>query len=393
MATCHLINFGARGQLGVRLPLEELRALVTGGSQLNGPGDRDEEAPLVSSRSDVKRMRPTRAMSYPGAADGRKKPLERKHSLAVPEDSRFDVDSALPHDDAILDSCPTKGDAKAPWLDDLLDREEGKATPSTGASSPPRPTASRNGSRRSLCPSKSPGDAAAPQSSIQIRGATGPCADVVNGVYRPSTEIVGGRPAFRKEGDEGLWLCFDEEVGQNWKVQRTCDRGSGTGFLHSDGSTADALFPGLALEWRVWDTESFQAQADVSLVLLPPQPAAVTIRGATGPCAGVINGLYQPAAEKVGGRPAFRKDGDADIWLSFDVELGQNWKVQRSMDRGTATGFMHSDGPLGGSALPELATEWKVWDESRFEAQASVSVSLASEDCSDALPSGVADAP
>jgi len=110
---------------------------------------------------------------------------------------------------------------------------------------------------------------------VLIRGATGPCAPAVNGLYVATNELVGGRVAFKREGDEDdeMWLCFDAEVGANWKVQRPCDRGSATGYMHSDGDTADAEQPGLAVRWKVWDGEQFELQDSVSLLLLPNDSA------------------------------------------------------------------------------------------------------------------------
>lgn len=117
-------------------------------------------------------------------------------------------------------------------------------------------------------------------SAVAVRGAEGPCADVVNGVFKPWVELVGGRPAFRKDGDDDIWLCFDKAVGQNWKVQYAADKGSATGYMHSDGPTADAEVPGMATEWRVWNGDCFQAQASVTLLALPFLPSSVEVQAA-----------------------------------------------------------------------------------------------------------------
>lgn len=215
---------------------------------------------------------------------------------------------------------------------------------------------------------------------IKLSGATGPAADVVNGSYRLSAELIGGRAAFQKEdGQEGLptdlWLCFDATHG-NWKVQAGKDKGNVDGYAHSCGPTCDAEFPSMAQEWKVWNLSRFEDQPAVHSAIMPPDPAPLMVRGATGPCADVVNGLYLPRVSDVpGGKPIYKHDAEADIWLCFDLE-NKNWKVQQTSDKGTSTGFMHSDGPAAGEAFPEMATQWSVWDSETFVSQSSVVVEL-----------------
>ena len=47
---------------------------------------------------------------------------------------------------------------------------------------------------------------------VDIRGATGPNASLVNGVYEPTKEICGGWPVYRKRGGPDIWLEYTNEV-------------------------------------------------------------------------------------------------------------------------------------------------------------------------------------
>jgi hypothetical protein len=184
------------------------------------------------------------------------------------------------------------GSADAPLLDrgELLSRTPEKRTLRLASGSP---SESRNDNREDQ-PEEQPeehqqrstsssvealrSNVASPESSrarsVKVRGAIGPCAPAVNGLYAPTEELIGGRVAFKRqeaeeEMDDEMWLCFDADVGRNWKVQRSCDRGTATGYMHSDGPTADAEQPGLATRWKVWDGEIFELQESVTLVVLP----------------------------------------------------------------------------------------------------------------------------
>jgi hypothetical protein len=44
--------------------------------------------------------------------------------------------------------------------------------------------------------------------AIDIRGAKGPNAVTINGVYEPIEEVCNGWPVYRKRGDPNKWLEF-----------------------------------------------------------------------------------------------------------------------------------------------------------------------------------------
>ena len=54
--------------------------------------------------------------------------------------------------------------------------------------------------------------------------------------------------------------------------------------------------------------------------MLPPvlrATNAVSLQGATGPRAHNVDGTYEPTEETAGGATAYRKRGNADMWLQF----------------------------------------------------------------------------
>ena len=44
--------------------------------------------------------------------------------------------------------------------------------------------------------------------AVDIRGARGPNASIINGIYEPTEEVSSGWPIYRKRGDAGKWLEY-----------------------------------------------------------------------------------------------------------------------------------------------------------------------------------------
>ena len=140
---------------------------------------------------------------------------------------------------------------------------------------------------------------------------------------------------------------------------------------------------------EVWDGNKWTSQPSVSIVTAKQrrdedrkigaerysQAVAVDIRGAYGPSATSINGIYEPSSEICGGWPVYRKQGDSDKWLEYIVATNE-WYVKPTADRGRAEGWMclASDPPT----RPELCKgTCEVWDGDRWTIQTTVTVSTA----------------
>lgn len=98
---------------------------------------------------------------------------------------------------------------------------------------------------------------------------------------------------------------------------------------------------------EVWDGNKWTSQSSVSIVSLKQrqeedrrlgderraQSIPVDIRGATGPSASSINGVYEVTDEFSGGWPVYCKRGDSDKWLEFIVATSE-WYVKPTSDKG-----------------------------------------------------------
>ena len=88
---------------------------------------------------------------------------------------------------------------------------------------------------------------------------------------------------------------------------------------------------------EVWDGSKWTSQQSVSIVTAKQrreedkkagaerraQSVPVDVRGAYGPSATSINGVYEPTSEVCGGWPVYRKQGDPDKWLEYIVATNE----------------------------------------------------------------------
>ena len=99
---------------------------------------------------------------------------------------------------------------------------------------------------------------------------------------------------------------------------------------------------------EVWDGSKWTSQQSVSIVTAKQrreedkkagaerrsQSVPVDVRGAYGPSATSINGVYEPTSEVCGGWPVYRKQGDPDKWLEYIVATNE---VRRGLLRNGLT--------------------------------------------------------
>lgn len=100
---------------------------------------------------------------------------------------------------------------------------------------------------------------------------------------------------------------------------------------------------------------------------------SLTITGAQGPNAGLINGTYDPAEGSTGAMPHFKRRGPRDGRLVFRAS-NNKWWVQSAEKKGKASGYasLRSDPPR----LPHLTRGlWQVYDLTKWTTQVGVTVS------------------
>mmetsp|Transcript_48863 Transcript_48863/g.89573 ORF Transcript_48863/g.89573 Transcript_48863/m.89573 type:complete len:387 (+) Transcript_48863:61-1221(+) len=82
---------------------------------------------------------------------------------------------------------------------------------------------------------------------VRVTGATGPRSKDVNGIYTPTGETVGGRPAYKNEN--GKWMTFNAENGCWLGGQCFDHKGTYNGSLWGSGKAG--RLPEEVTEWKV----------------------------------------------------------------------------------------------------------------------------------------------
>ena len=220
--------------------------------------------------------------------------------------------------------------------------------------------------------------------SVDIRGARGPNAVTINGQYDPTDELCNDWPVYKKRGDPNKWLEFFD-TSSKWYIKATTDKGRPRGWMRLTANPPKRPEE-CSTVCEVWDGSKWTSQPSVSIVTVKKrrdedkragaerraQGVPVDIRGAIGPSASSINGVYEVTSELCGGWPVYRKQNDPDKWLEYIVATNE-WYVKPTADRGRAEGWMclSSDPPQ----RPELSRgTCEVWDGDRWTLQSSVTV-------------------
>jgi len=209
-----------------------------------------------------------------------------------------------------------------------------------------------------------------------ISGVAGQHSGVVIGVYCPTTEIVGGRVTYQKEGAEDQRLCLDLQK-LRWyccNLQKVCWLQQSTprkvdhGWLMCSICRSDAQLPEHVTKWKVRVGKSTWKEQPVHVeAITRPPPAPLVISGVAGPHASTVSGVYLSTAEVIGGRVAFQKAGSADRWLCFNFQQ-MRWLQQSPKNKGEDVGLMCSNSPSQ-AQTPEHVQEWSVrvgkgtWEE------------------------------
>ena len=82
-----------------------------------------------------------------------------------------------------------------------------------------------------------------------VEHATGPHADIINGIYEPTDEVRSGLLVYQKKGNNDMWL---EYVQSKWNVVSTSYRGTTTSYAYITANTACLPFECTRGKWNVW---------------------------------------------------------------------------------------------------------------------------------------------
>ena len=248
----------------------------------------------------------------------------------------IDASSEVPHNDDALDDGADVRTA-SPRSDEIVDDDEAKskavamkvdtdpATQTTGVGLAPRAFAG------GVC--------------IDIDGATGPSAYLINGVYEATDELSGGLPVYVKVGSHDACLEY-RVVANRWQVKRIEHKGTDIGLAvcavpakcQPQNCPAakwqivvvDKLIPLPAITISVVDkeeVEAYRGKVEREAARVMKVSHNVRITGATGTYAGYINGTFKPTEEMCDNATVYAKVDDPSKWLEYNAS-SQQWQVK-----------------------------------------------------------------
>ena len=258
---------------------------------------------------------------------------------------------------------------------------------------------------------------------VLIAGATGPKADYINGVYKPTEELCGNATVYVMVGDGSKWLEFNAAL-KTWQVKETAHKGTNLSWANCAVPVKclpEDCPPGM---WEVYDGTKFNTQSAVTISVqqdnsnavstgdadndeeAKPKAAAmkvesgaavtqtagvgvgiashltsggVRIVGAMGPNAGAINGMYEGTTEFSDGMPIYAKVGDGDMWLEYCAGL-KTWQVKPTSAKGTEDCMVCCD--VSARCLPEEcpAGQWEIFANAKFVPLPAIVISVVTLD-------------
>ena len=228
---------------------------------------------------------------------------------------------------------------------------------------------------------------------VRIDGAMGQNAGGINGIYEATTELSDDMPVYAKTGNGDVWLEYRADSKQ-WQVKPTAAKGT-------DGCTAYCAVPAKCLpedcppgQWNLYDCTKWGPQPAVTISVVTQEEVEahleqvereasrvvnishnVCIAGATGPNAGLINGVYKPSEELCDNATVYVKVNDGNMWLEYHADLKQ-WQVKSTAYKSTDSSCAFCAVPA--KCLPEdcPAGQWKVYDGTKYAPQPEVTISV-----------------
>jgi hypothetical protein len=224
------------------------------------------------------------------------------------------------------------------------------------------------------------------------------------GTYEPTAELCNELPVYRNKDSPDFWLeCCQLGTQWKWYVKATEYRGdnslSSYGYVNCTANPHEVTLPQDALDgqWSISTGAGFELQPAVTCITLPepklgallaakreqiaeelqrpPILGSFRIRGATGPRAYLVNGVYEPTNDTCNGQPVYRCKDSPDYWLEYTTFNARNkWYVKSTQYRGATSSTSYAYCEMqGGSALSySRARSWTVSTGGGFEAQPAV---------------------
>jgi len=224
---------------------------------------------------------------------------------------------------------------------------------------------------------------------LNILGATGAFASMINGIFEPSPTFDGG---YRKKSDSSCVIEYNRKK-QRWQIQ--CSAHSNPFAIVPDPARVPP--DQCAAPWSVLVNGNFKVNMNISVMTVEKrkqmdlekygdklsQAAALDIRGAVGMNAFKVNGVYEPTHEIAGGWPVYQRKGSFDYWLEFNSER-ENWQIKSAANRGMDSAFAYVDASppcspdkCEGPWWVYTGSKTSSWDPSNgWEVQRTVSVML-----------------
>lgn len=183
--------------------------------------------------------------------------------------------------------------------------------------------------------------------SLDVRGAKGPYATAINGVYDPEDDFDHG---YRKRTELSCVIEYNRKK-KIWQMRSVLgayayalddDRVP----LHKCSSEWNVLVSGCC--WEVQSTISVMTieerrRIDTELYGDKLSEAVpLDVRGATGVNSFKINGVYEPIYEIACGWPVYQRRGSNDYWLEYNSDRG-NWQIKSAANRGMDSAFAYVD--------------------------------------------------
>lgn len=175
--------------------------------------------------------------------------------------------------------------------------------------------------------------------SVHIRGAKGPHSVSINGTFDPTPTLYGGMHRYQRRGSLSVWLeyvlrerCWQVKpstalsTDQCWAFFKTPRACCNPELAHAVND---------ATVWVVFVGTGWVPQARVTMQAESP---SVHLRGAVGPHAQSINGIFDPTEELSGGRPVYQRRGGRHQWIEYHAST-QRWIVKSTSQRGTDNGW------------------------------------------------------
>lgn len=164
---------------------------------------------------------------------------------------------------------------------------------------------------------------------VGIYGAVGDYADIINGTYHISIEMSNGGPIYVKDHHSDIIIeyWFSHSA---WQIKFLSAKGKDVPIAYISSPSPlplDLVAEAKDFFWRVKDKASWTEQADIRVILPPVND--VSIVGADGTFANLINGKYSPQFIGDKYESVYRKSG-CDTYIEYSPEE-ERWCV---MDRG-----------------------------------------------------------